>query len=275
MVSLRVPDTGGSCRLIALTVLLAAVLASCQTFPSGEHIETLDGREDPSVEELYTYYSMCRAVWRERETWQDTGWDLDYFTHPPTNTMAFSMQEEDTLYFVFRSSQAPEDPVDSRLNYQFGLHPLFFSDDPKMRAHLGMMKKYEGIYNQVHRRIDQFDGDTLLLIGHSAGGMTATIAFFDLYHAYPELETRLITFGTPRVLNRRAAEALEPAEDQIIRVVMGRDFFASIPPALFGYRHAGRLIRIGNRPIWKPFSISDHYPGYQDELKRLQEDPGL
>ncbi len=255
---------------VCIAIISAGILISCQTFPKGTHITELDD-EHPSIEELFMYYSMCRAAWRERDQWQDTDWELDYFSHSPTNTMALAIRKPDKLYFVFRSTQAPDNRTDLKLNLQIGLVPLFFSDDPKYKAHKGMLKKYEGIYDEVHERVNEFEGEHLTIIGHSGGGMIAAIAFFDLYHAYPEYQHKLVTFGSPRVLNRSASDALDDAEHLIYRVVMGRDFFCSIPPALFGYRHVGTLIRMGDRPFWKPVSFRDHYPRQQNELRRLYE----
>ncbi len=255
--------------LLGIILCMMVLSAGCQTFPKGEHVSQLYDEEFPSVDLLYTCYSLCLAVWRERDAWRDTGWDLDYFSHEPTNTLGLAVRDGRTMYLVFRSSQAPEVSIDAQLNYQIRLTPLFFTDNPQYKAHKGMLSRYEGVYDEVHDRVREFEGDCLFIIGHSAGGMVATIAFFDLYHAYPKHCVTLVTFGTPRVLNIRAAQALEEAHEHMIRVVMGRDFFASIPPALFGYRHAGRLIRIGSQPFWKIFSIKDHYPGYQHELQRL------
>ncbi len=247
------------------------LLSSCQSFPRGIQITELD-ETFPTIEQFYSYYSMCRAVTKERETWRDTGWELDYFSHEPTNTLALAVIEHGVLHMVFRSSQAPKQEIDTRINYQFRPAPLFFTDNPSYKAHRGMLSKYEGIYDDVHNRINSFAGEEILLIGHSAGGMVAYIAFFDIYHAYPELGVRLVTFGTPRVLTRNAAAQLREAEDRIIRIVMGRDIFSSMPPAILGYRHVGTLVRMGDQPFWKPFSVSDHYPGYQHEFIRLYEE---
>jgi len=261
-------------RLLSLISVLAAVCilwSGCQTFPRGEQIEQLDGDEYPSIEQLHTYYGMCLAAWRVRDEWRDTDWELDYFSHAHTNTLALAVRDGDTLHLIFRSSQAPEHPIDTKINALYRLEPLFFADNTCFKGHRGMQMKYEGIYEEVHRRVREFPGDRITIVGHSAGGMVGILAFFDLYHAYPDHDIRAVTFAPPRVLNQKAADALQDAEHRIIRVVMGRDIIASIPPAFLGYRHVGRLIRMGERPWWKPFSVTDHYPGQQDELERLYE----
>ncbi len=251
---------------VLLLVICIGLILCFRDHERGEHISGISDDKAVTAELLYTCYSLCRAVWRERSTWRDTGWELTYYSHEPTNSLALAVEHEGVLYISFRSTG---DPVDTRQNLRISLDPLFFSPDSSFRAHRGMQEKYEGLQDELHRRITSYHGHEVILTGHSSGGMTAVVAYLDLYRVFPDIHFRVITFGSPRSVNRRTASYLDSKEDQVIRVVMGRDVYASQPPACLGYRHGGRLIRIGERPWWKLFSFRDHYPGYEQELSRL------
>jgi acetyl esterase/lipase len=115
----------------------------------------------------------------------------------------------------------------------------------------------------------------IILVGHSAGGAMASLAFIDIKHLYPDTPLNAVTFGMLRVFNAEGDRWYSTYRDNFIRVVNGRDPIPNMPPVLFGYRHIGRLVRTGSRPFWKIYSIKDHHPGYSDELEELLRQEGI
>lgn len=261
--------------LVLFLSLLTILIFSCQTYPAGTHISDIPpGGEIPSIQDLYRYYRMCQAVWTERSSWRSSGWELDYFGHTPTNTLGFAVGDKGVLHIVFRSSQAPGNEIDTTINWQYSLQPIFFLENPSLKAHKGMQEKYKGIYQDVHKRIEEYNGSEVKLIGHSAGGMLAMLAYIDLTQSYPDKEFSVVTFGSPRVLNSEAARKLDNTSDRIFRLVLRKDLAPIIPPTIFGYRHAGTLIRLGDASHELSFSEA-HHPGYLIELSRLLMESGI
>ena len=257
-------------------VAFASLVVSCQTFPRGDRLENLatELSDRPPAVELLSYVHMGMSAWREFDSWQDTGWELDHFRHDPTNTMGVAIRFDDTLHFAFRGTQAPENAIDRKLNFQFRAVRIPFVDDRSMKAHRGILSKYLGVRDAVHARVRATDAKKIKLVGHSAGGAVAVLALLDLVQTYPDRSFRVVTFGSPRVLNRPAARALDPHNDRIVRVVAGRDIIPNVPPAVFNFRHVGRLVRIGDRPIFRLFAAEDHWPAYRDVLRELAAEHG-
>lgn len=257
-------------------VVFASLMVSCQTFPQGDRPEDLETRDSdrPAAVELLSYVHMGMSAWREFDSWQDTGWELDHFRHDPTNTMGVAIRLDDTLHFAFRGTQAPENAIDRKLNFQFRAVRIPFVDDRSMKAHRGILSKYLGVRDAVHARVRETTAQEIKLVGHSAGGAVAVLALLDLGQTYPDRSFRVVTFGSPRVLNRPAARALDAYNDRIVRVVAGRDIIPNVPPAVFNFRHVGRLVRIGDRPVFRIFSVEDHWPAYRNVLRELVAELG-
>ncbi len=260
--------------LVFFLALLVIVIFSCQSYPAGTHFSDFSSDGMPEIQDIYRYYSMCEAVWTERETWRSSGWKLDYFEDPPTNTMGLAIVDNNILHLIFRGTQAPKNTIDNDINGHYSLKPIFYQDNPLFKAHEGMQSKYRGIYLDIQERIKAFSGSKIMLIGHSAGGMVAMLAYLDLTRSYPDKQFTVITFGIPRLFNRAAAKELDGEKEKIFRFVTEKDFFPILPPALLGYRHTGTQIRLGDVSL-KPYSMDAHYPGYRDELKRLLIESGI
>ena len=276
-------------RSTGLFVLLSTFLfCACQTFPPGERLKDIARAPDRqhtvksvgneieySVCQLYRYFTMCRAVWKIRDSYKDADWQLDYFYDEPTNTLGLTILENGVLHIIFRSSQAPKDKVDLKYNSRFLKRRDSIFPNDKIRAHRGFLDKYHSIRPEVLARVEATETPKIRLIGHSGGAAMVGIAFMDLRHRYPQIEIDAVTYGMVRVFNHHGQEWFEPYRNEFLRIVNGRDPFPNIPPALFGYRHVGRLIRIGRRPWYKIFSSYDHYRGYQHVLEEMLIERGV
>lgn len=267
---------------IILLIVIVIVLTGCQTFPEGEQLSEIQEEyqelvfPDLSTKGLYRYYEMCRAAWHQRDTWMESGWNLRYFHDEATDTLGLFILEDEILYVSFRSSRAlQQDSVDLSYNSRIGLKPVPFLPGTGIKAHRGFIEKYMSIRDRLLRELVESSPKEIILVGHSAGGAMASLAFIDIKHLYPDTPVNAITFGMVRVFNAKGARWYRPYRENFIRVVNGRDIIPNLPPALFGYRHIGRLVRIGNQPVWRIFSKKDHHPGYGDELEDLLRQEGI
>lgn len=106
----------------------------------------------------------------------------------------------------------------------------------------------------------------LFYAGHSLGGALAVLA------ASLRAPRATYTFGSPLVGNAPFAATFDGKP--LFRVVNHIDVVTSVPPAFFGYHHAGELHRIGQEPslifrfdqltllkeLAELFSVADHPP---------------
>ncbi len=108
-------------RFSRLFLFLAAAvtLFSCGGLPESGDSQRVDPNADRTTvnrydyETLFRYYSMAETVWRVRDEFRDTDWDLDYCTHAATDTIGLTFEEEGTLYIVFRSTNTEPGAAES------------------------------------------------------------------------------------------------------------------------------------------------------------------
>ncbi len=214
------------------------------------------------------YYHMVLASWREQDEYRDTGWSLEYFGSDETNTLAFASRFTSKLVVTFRGSQIPGNRTDLRHNFRFLPRRVPFEHTPEaVRAHRGFLEKYLSIRKDLHAIVERSGRPEIVLNGHSAGGALAALAYFDLKRSYPNRRVSAVTFGMPRVFNRRGAEIINRRRDRLIRIVNGDDLVPRVPFRVFGYRHVGRTVVLTRGRWYRPFSQHDHHPGYREELE--------
>ncbi|KAL1498629.1 hypothetical protein AB1Y20_013942 [Prymnesium parvum] len=87
----------------------------------------------------------------------------------------------------------------------------------------------------------RFPHAEVLVAGHSLGGALATLCAYDLMHARPQLpvgKVVLVTFAAPRLFNQgfQLSMGVRQSTGQLtaLRVVIGGDMVARIPPQSFG-----------------------------------------
>ena len=240
----------------------------------------------PTIAELYQIYQLAVNPW--------AGTTVSYLHDEETGTAAAVSQRDATVLVVFRGTRNRRaGRIDRAHNVMIALDPVPFAlctaDAPAATntsaAHRGFLRKYLTVQSELSDILQSVRGERLVFAGHSAGGAVATLAFYDHLSAVRRKGFRrfsvveLVTFGSPRVLNRHAADELSALAEadpalRIHRVVNGRDIVPAAPPRVFGYRHVGDELRIGSRPVWKPVSGRDHFPGYRLELEQLLRDAG-
>jgi hypothetical protein len=120
----------------------------------------------------------------------------------------------------------------------------------KIRAHRGFLNAYQSARGAIGKEIAK-DGyvNTLRIRGYSLGGAYATLFHFDSV-VFQNVET--ITFGAPRVFWLSLKSFRKLITKGLFRVAHRRDPVTMLPPWLFGFRHVGHPVLLGERGIPKP-----------------------
>lgn len=126
--------------------------------------------------------------------------------------------------------------------------------------HDGKYKVHQGFYEQTEK-LFEIAKDFDLFVGHSLGGAIAQILSL-------KFNKPAITFGSPRIGNRKTASALKNLSK---RIKNRGDSITHLPPWWLGFCHGGELIEIGkmDRPWWKFWDLEDH--DIADYLKSVHE----
>jgi hypothetical protein len=109
-------------------------------------------------------------------------------------------------------------------------------DAQEVDVHTGFRDQLEAVWGDIEKELDQLTC-AVFYTGHSLGAALATLA------AAKRPPQAVYAFGSPLVGN--AAFARSIAQLKLHRVVDGSDIVTVVPPALFGFVHAGTEQKIG------------------------------
>lgn len=105
------------------------------------------------------------------------------------------------------------------------------------RVHRGFKQEVDDIWPMLEQELQDNQKDTWFT-GHSLGGAMATICAGRCLLAHiPTCPKQIITFGSPRVGNKRY---INYAKVDYLRWVNNNDIVTRVPPVWLGYRHTGK-----------------------------------
>lgn len=133
--------------------------------------------------------------------------------------------------------------------------PLDCGDTPLdgCRVHRGVIRAWravrEQVYDGVWNAVWRLGGGRppIDFAGHSLGGALAIVAGIDMArtNSWP---VTVVTFGAPRVGDAALREAARATLMRCTCYVHGADPIPWVPPWHWGYRTAGKVVRIGRHP---------------------------
>ena len=140
---------------------------------------------------------------------------------------AFAVKVEDLTFIIFQGSCTPEDTLID-LNFMPKKHEA-------LSLHRGFAKAFNYIWPQIQEYLKCVDSKKLIFTGHSLGGALALLAS-EKYECL-----KAITFGAPRVI---FGSQKYLTFYNHFRFVNCSDAVPGLPPAVFGFRHSGKLMFI-------------------------------
>ena len=165
----------------------------------------------------------------------------------------------DTLWIVFRGSDSL---MDWKANLSFPKKRIPYDNtSTKIRVHGGFLSLYkltevrDRILSEVAKGVRR-----VRITGHSLGAALTVLCAVDVQYNFPGTDIEAILFGCPRVGNSAFVKSYNKRVDKTVRVEYGNDAVTKVPPAMFGFRHAGAKLHIGKPRIWGWFRANDHYP---------------
>lgn len=117
------------------------------------------------------------------------------------------------------------------------------------KIHNGFFEAYSSVQDQVTELIQALPGDCPLYVtGHSLGGALATIAAYDIDANIRRVQS-VMTFGSPRVFDRRLANTFARAlSGRYYRLFNRSDFVARVP-SIFRWKHVGIPVFIDHQGV--------------------------
>jgi hypothetical protein len=151
-----------------------------------------------------------------------------------------------------------------------------------IKIHNGFFRQFKEVRGQLAEEILKYTKkDILVFTGHSQGGALATLSayFMDVKVFAKYGLPLLVTFGSPRVGNRKFAKNFLKKTIDSRRYVNTADSVTILPPVWLGYKHIKNKVKIGKIKIWErlviPYPIRkifgipwSHYPA-KEYLKNM------
>lgn len=186
----------------------------------------------------------------------------------------FALKKQgDRLVIYFEKSDGL---ADWRHNFAFAARPYHEMPTP-WKCHRGFLAVWLAAKPYLEEAIADPAVKEILIVGYSHGAALALLCHEYVWFHRPDLRSRLqgYGFGCPRVifsgLFGRIPPALQERWQNFSVVRNAGDLVTHLPPALFGYRHVGRKVKLGRLGRYSP--IGAHRPeNYLWELLQKEEE---
>ena len=201
---------------------------------------------------LYELYNRCLNA-----TYTHVEHDGDYAIQ----------REGNTLYLLLEWSDGGADWAN---NFKFYAKP-YKKMNVTWRCHRGFLRVWKSIEEYVKDSLLDPTVEEIIIVGYSHGAGVAGIAHEWVWFNRPDLrESGLITyaFGAPRFYWGFMNKELRERWATFYPVRNLDDLVTHVPPVLFGFRHANKILTIGKRGKYN--CIDAHRPkNYREELKEF------
>lgn len=168
-------------------------------------------------------------------------------------------RDGDTLKIFFEWSDGA---TDWKNNFNFPAKP-YRDMKNKWFAHRGFLKVWKAIEPHLEDAIFDLTISKIEIVGYSHGAAIALLCYEYVRYNRPDVFVYGVGFGCPRVFWGFARRAVMERFDGFTVVRNGRDLITNLPPAAFGFRHVGAVLKVGKHEGF----IKDHYP--ENYLKGL------
>jgi predicted lipase len=174
-------------------------------------------------------------------------------------------REGGTLKIFFEMSDGADDWIN---NFRFFAVPCKpYKDMEKLWfAHRGFLKVWKAIEPHIASEIRAADVEKIEIVGYSHGAALAVLCTEYCAYNRPDIEVEGAGFGAPRVFWGIVPGEVKERLKNFKIVRNGADIVTHVPPRIFGFRHIGEMVKIGDSK--RPFRA--HFPEeYFSNLKGM------
>ena len=185
------------------------------------------------------------------------------YIHIGEETASYCTEREgNTLYILFEWSNGKTDWLN---NFDFPAEP-YRSMKNKWYAHRGFLRVWKEIEPHLQADICDLSVNNIIIGGYSHGAAIALLCHEYCKFNRPDAHIEGYGYGAPRVVWGFVRKAVKKRFEGFTVIRNGNDIVTFVPPAIWGYRHIGNMIEIGQEADYN--SIDAHRPeSYTAELE--------
>ena len=188
----------------------------------------------------------------------------DKYVHIEGGGDFFMCRDNDTLKIFFEWSDGAEDWIS---NFKFFAIPWKPYKNMKRLwfCHCGFLNVWKGIEPYIAEFICNPEVKKIEVVGYSHGAAIALLCYEYCVFNRPDCDVQGVGFGCPRVFWGIIPQEVKERCKNFKVVWNGNDIVCHVPPALFGFRHVGEVVKIGQTN-----PVKDHFDtAYLSHLKEL------
>ena len=171
-------------------------------------------------------------------------------------------RNNDTLFLWFQGSDGLTDWIN---NFDFPAKPYRHMGNLWF-CHRGFLRVWKSIEPYIADQINDPTINNIEIVGYSHGAAVATLCYEYVKYNRPDVNVRGIGFGGPRVFWGFANKQVLDRFQDFTLVRNSKDIVTHLPPAFFGFRHVGEIVKIGSK---SKGSIDYHRP--ESYIESLEE----
>ena len=165
----------------------------------------------------------------------------------------YTERNGDTLKIFFEWSDGVED-WKSNLNFLAipwkpykGMKRIWF-------CHRGFLKVWKAIEAYIAKYINDPTIKKIEIVGYSHGAAIALLCYEYCVFNRPDIDVEGAGFGCPRVFWGYIPKSVKERFNNFKVVWNGDDIVCHVPPVIFGFRHVGEIVKIGQTN-----PVKDHF----------------
>lgn len=155
-------------------------------------------------------------------------------------------RDGNTLYLMFEWSDGAEDWLS---NFNFPSTP-YKDMEVEWKCHRGFLKVWKSIKPYIEESIMDMSVEKIIIIGYSHGAAIAALAHEYVWFNRPDLRDDNLEgygFGAPRCYcGFKIRDELKERWKNFYVIRNCHDIVTHVPPVIFGFRHVGNMVAIGN-----------------------------
>ena len=151
-----------------------------------------------------------------------------------------------TLYIYLECSNGKTDWVN---NFDFPARPYRRMGRTIWYAHRGFIRVWKSIEPYIENLISDPTISNIVIVGYSHGAALAVLCHEYIWYHRPDLREVLqgYGFGCPRVFWGIQTPDLKRRWERFTVVRNIDDIVTHLPPAIFGFSHVGKMLKIGEK----------------------------
>ncbi len=178
----------------------------------------------------------------------------DNFIHVENGGDYFVKRDGDTLTIFFECSDGKEDWINNFKFLAIPWKPYKGMKKPWL-CHRGFLGVWKAIKPYIESEIFNLEVQKIVIVGYSHGAAIALLCYEYCRFHRPFIDIEGVGFGCPRVFWGIVPKSVKKRFEKFTVVRNGRDIVTRVPPALIGFRHVSKVVKIGQTNL-----VDDHRP---------------